>query len=139
MSKKPSMFVFLNYEFVSLMVKVASLPFIVSGSIDHEPTHDFWRQHRPWTSKWSPASEHAMDLRWQYEDMPWASRAALCCSRNMVQICPSWQHRPGHQLGFKWQHRPLISMWPPDRSITPGHQHGLSYSTVYEHLHGLLW
>lgn len=53
---------------IDTVVKVASLPVIVSGSIDHGPTLDslYWRQQRPWSSTWSPASEHAMDLQWQY-------------------------------------------------------------------------
>lgn len=60
----PFMSLFLNSDSIQISTTaiVSSFAFLVSRSMDHGLTHDFWQQHGPRAATWSQTSPHARDL-----------------------------------------------------------------------------
>lgn len=98
--------VFLTFSTVSLhslkplQKKLPSLPFIVSGSMDHGLPCGFWWQHRQRTSIWR-------------QHRPWPSTWPLVTWTMDIHKASGCSTDHGHHHDHQQQHWPQIPTWPP--------------------------
>ena len=82
---------------INTMAKGDSLSFTVSRNMDGGLKYCFWWKHKPQTGTWSPVGVHRLLPLQRVIDTP----RALGGSTSQ-----------GHQHSLRWQHRPLIPIWP---------------------------
>jgi hypothetical protein len=157
LSKMPPVSLILNCESSVLddTAKEASLPFTVSGSVDHGLPQHFWLQYglsisinqhgftwqpRQWTSPWisvvrrdRPQLGHK--LRHQPWQQHWPQTSTAAAQAIHINIISSSSQGHGHQHGLRQYHRPQTSTWSlvgtgsPDKNINMALGHGSHTST----------
>lgn len=163
LSQKPMSLV-LNCEsaVITTTAKEVSLPFSVSGGMEHRLSHGFWRQHEPLISTQSSAATWTSDAIMALgsrtghgqQRAPWwphgswtstrlqavAQTTAICMAfgGNMGIRVASWgstDHR--HPQGIQWQHGSQTSTWSRVATQTTDTNLALGRSIDYGHNHGL--
>lgn len=81
----------------------------LGGSMTHRHQRSLKWQHQPWTSTW-----------------PLVVTRTVATNTDRPKCGPQQEEEPRYHLGPRWQHRTLISIWPPQSSTDSGHKYGFS-------------